>query len=123
MASIHSGVRVQRHQVGLGEVAVVVRLLLGAQRVGAAVVLVPVAGLLDDPFSRASIRSTWRRASYSMARPSDRSELRFLISQRVPSSASPRRGPRRWRRPACEPSSILASDAPMATRMARSSVT
>jgi hypothetical protein len=39
--------RVARHQVGIGEVAVVVRLLLDPQGVGAAVVLVPVTGLLS----------------------------------------------------------------------------
>ena len=57
-----------------------------------------------------------------MARPSERTLLTFLISQRVPSGwpglrtltlASTR----------MEPSSILASLAPMATRMARSSLT
>ena len=40
------GVGVERHEVGLEEVPVVVGVLLGAQRVRAAVALVPVAGLL-----------------------------------------------------------------------------
>src|SRR5690606_23436601 len=39
------------HEVGLGEVAVVLGLLLAAEGVGAAVVLVPVAGLLHDGFA------------------------------------------------------------------------
>ncbi len=38
-----------------------------------------------------------------MARPSERSELRFLISQRVPSAPRRRAGPTRWRRPASSP--------------------
>ncbi len=41
-------VRIDDHEIGLLEVAVVVGVLLAAQRVGAAVVLVPVAGLLAD---------------------------------------------------------------------------
>ncbi len=57
-----------------------------------------------------------------MARPSDRSELRFLISQRVPNGS-----PGWWidtlASTRSEPSSILASEAPVATRMARSSDT
>ena len=40
--------RIQGHQIGLREVPVVVRLLLGAEFVGATLVLVPVAGLLLD---------------------------------------------------------------------------
>ena len=44
--SIHAGVGLERHEVGLEEVAVVVGVLLRAQRVRAAVVLVPVPGLL-----------------------------------------------------------------------------
>ena len=35
-----------------------------------------------------SMRAIWRSASYSMARPSDRTELRFLISHRVPNGSS-----------------------------------
>ncbi len=51
--------------------------------------------------------SIWRRASYTMARSRKRKELRFLISQRVPSRRRPRAAaPTRWRRsgtslPAC----------------------
>ena len=48
-SSTHSAVRRDRHQVGLGEVAVVLRLLLGPARGGGAGVLVEVPGLLDDP--------------------------------------------------------------------------
>ena len=64
----------------------------------------PSGGSPGATRSPASSRSTWRRASYSMARPSDRSELRFLISQRVPNGSSGRRGaPTRWRRRASSP--------------------
>jgi hypothetical protein len=57
-----------------------------------------------------------------MARPSERSELRFLISQRVPNGSSG------WwtdtlASTRIEPSSIFPSDAPVATRMDRSSLT
>ena len=48
----HSAPGSSGHEVGLGEVAVVLRLLLDAQRVGAAVVLVPVAGLLAHRLAR-----------------------------------------------------------------------
>ena len=44
--SIHSASGHERHEVGLREVAVVVRILLRAQRVRPAVALVPVTGLL-----------------------------------------------------------------------------
>ena len=44
-------VRHEGREIGLGEVAVVVGLLLGAQRVGAPVRLVPVPGLLYDSLS------------------------------------------------------------------------
>ena len=57
-----------------------------------------------------------------MARVSERSELRFLISQRVPYSSPG------WRTLTLastrnEPSSILPSEAPVATKMARNSAT
>ncbi len=73
----------------------------------------------DSPLLTMSI---CRCISYSMARPSERTLLTFLISQRVPNGVSGR----------CtltlastriDPSSIFASDAPTARRMARSSVT
>ena len=57
-----------------------------------------------------------------MARPSERSELRFLISQRVPKLVGADRRTDTLASTRSEPSSILPSDAPVATRMARSSV-
>ena len=72
--------------------------------------------------SPASSTSIWRRASYSMARPSERSELRFLISQRVP-NGSPGRWTDTLASTRIEPSSIFPSETPVATRMARSSLT
>ena len=58
-----------------------------------------------------------------MARPSDRSELRFLISQRVPSTVSPRGRTETLASTRIEPSSILASLTPVASRIERSSLT
>jgi hypothetical protein len=71
-------------------------------------------------FSPASIMSIWRRASYSMARPRDRSEFRFLISQRMP-NGSPGRWTDTLASTRIEPSSILASEAPTARMTSRSS--
>ena len=73
--------------------------------------------------SPASSRPTWRRSSYSTARPSDRTELRFLISARVPNASVPAGRMDTLASMRSDPSSIRASDAPMATRMARSSLT
>ena len=70
-----------------------------------------------SPLSR---RSIWRSASCSMARPSERSELRFLISQRVP-HGSPARWTETLASTRIEPSSILASLTSVARRIARSS--
>ena len=81
----------------------------------------PSAGSPGRPTPPASRSATCRAASYSMARASERSELRFLISQRVPNAGRRPGGPRRWRRPACEPSSMRPSEAPVATSTARSS--
>ena len=83
------GVRRQRHEIGLGEVPVVVGLLLRAHACACGRRPRPSGGSAARPARPASISSIWRRASYSMARPSDRSEFRFLISQRVPSGSSP----------------------------------
>ena len=49
----------------------------------------PSGGSPARPARRPRAGRSGGAASYSMARPSERSELRFLISQRVPSSASP----------------------------------
>ena len=69
-----------------------------------------------------SSRAIWRSASYSMARPRDRTELRFLISQRVPNGSDADRRTETLASTRIDPSSILPSEAPEATRMARSSV-
>ena len=53
----------------------------------------------------------------------ERSEFMFLISQRVPSSDDPARRTDTLASMRNEPSSIFPSDAPVATRMARSSLT
>ena len=76
----------QRQQVGIGEIAVVVRLFLGAHRAGlvAAGSNSRVSCSIAPPSSRISI---WRRASYSIACPTKRIEFTFLISQRVPSGS------------------------------------
>ena len=65
-AATHSSPGSSGHEVGLGEVAVVLGLLLHPERVGAAVVLVPVTGLLAHRLARldqvdlpASPRSRW----------------------------------------------------------------
>ena len=58
-----------------------------------------------------------------MARPSERSELRFLISQRVPNTPLPSGRTDTLASTRIEPSSILASLTPVASRMARSSLT
>ena len=98
------GVRVDRDQVGLGEVAVVVGLLLGPHGAGPARPPRPSGGSPAPPCRRLETSSTWRVASYSMARTSDRSEFRFLISQRVPKLVGARAAaPRRWRRPGASP--------------------
>ena len=83
----------------------------------------PSGGSAGTTRSPASSSSIWRRASYSMARPSERSELRFLISHRVPSSASPAGRTDTLASTRIDPSSIFPSDTPVATRMARSSAT
>ena len=67
--------------------------------------------------------STWRRASYSMALPRDRNELMFLTSQRVPNSAWPTGRTDTLQSTRIDPSSIFPSEAPMATRIERSSLT
>ena len=58
-----------------------------------------------------------------MARPSDRNEFTFLISHRVPSRSLPIGLTDTLQSTRSDPSSILPSDAPTATRMDRSSVT
>ncbi len=49
------------------------------------------------------ITSTRRAASYSIARPAERNELRFLVSVRVPSFLAPRGVPRCSRRSGATP--------------------
>ena len=118
------GVGRERHEVGLGEVAVVVGLFLGPQRVGAPVVLVPVAGLLARRVSPASSSVDLARRLVLDGPPerahrvevldlAARAEARRCRRGRTDTLASTR----------IEPSSILASQTPVATRMARSSLT
>ena len=56
-----------------------------------------------------------------MARPSERSELRFLISQRVPNASVPTGRTETLASMRMEPSSMRPSEAPVATRIPRSS--
>ena len=58
-----------------------------------------------------------------MARPRDRSELMFFTSQRVPSSTWPTGRTDTLQSTRMDPSSIFPSEAPMATRIERSSLT
>ena len=77
-----------RHQVGLGEVAVVVRLLLGAQRGDRARCRVEVQRLLDDLPPAARI-FTWRAISARMPRSMKRNEFMFFSSVLMPSPSLP----------------------------------
>ena len=58
-----------------------------------------------------------------MARTSERSELRFLISQRVPNADDPTGRTETLASTRMEPSSMRPSDAPVAIRIPRSSET
>ena len=69
-----------------------------------------------------SSRAIWRAASYSIARPSERSEFRFLISQRVPKASVPAGRTETLASTRMDPSSIRPSEAPVATRIPRSSL-
>jgi hypothetical protein len=80
---IQAGSRLQRQQVRVGEVAVVVRLFLRAHRAGLALHGVEQAGLLVD-LAAVLEDLDLAAASYSMACWMKRNELTFLISQRVP---------------------------------------
>jgi hypothetical protein len=62
-----------------------VRFFLGAHRAGLALLRIEQAGFLVDAAAILEI-AIWRRASDSMAWPTKRIELTFLISQRVPNS-------------------------------------
>ena len=87
----------QRGQVGLGEVAVVVGLLLRAHRDRLAAVAFQrrVSWTTPPPDSRTA---AWRAISCSMARATLRKEFRFLISARVPKASLPEGGSTRSRR-------------------------
>ena len=74
-----------------------------------------VSCTIASPNSRAV---TWRRASCSIAFTSDRSELRFLISQRVPNSVSPTGRTDTFASMRSEPSSIFTSETPIASSVA-----
>ena len=72
-------------------------------------------------FSPFSMRAICRAASNSMARPSERIELRFLTSQRVPNSLDPTGRTETLASTRMDPSSMRPSEAPVATRIPRSS--
>ena len=78
--------RRQRHQVGLGEVAVVVRVLLRAQRGEDAVARVEVERLLLDLLAAPRAARAWRSSSASIPRSRKRKLFMFLSSVLVPSS-------------------------------------
>ena len=102
--------QLQRQQIGVGEIAVIVRFFLrahGARRAGFGVEQ-RVSCLIVPPSSRMSI---WRRASCSMAWPMKRMEFTFLISQRVP-SGSPGWRTETFTSARSDPSSILPSQVP-----------
>ena len=87
--STSSALRLDRHEVGLREVAVVVRLLLRAvrrQRVGVRLVVV---GVLLDRAARLVQRDLLARTAASIPRPMKRNEFMFFSSQRVRSSSEP----------------------------------
>ena len=111
----------QRHEVGLGEVAVVVGVLLRAERVGAAVVLVPVARLLADDLPVAEQHDL--PARLVLDRTAERAHRVEVLDLATSAEGSPGRRTDTLASTRIEPSSILASEASMATRMARSSFT
>ena len=114
-------VRFDRDEVGLGEVAVVERLLLGPERDSHPALLVPVARLLDDDsagrddlglaFDLVLDRPTERPERVEVLHLAACAELRLRRLRLTDTLASMR----------IEPSSIRPSDAPDATRMPRSS--
>ena len=79
----------QRHEVGLGEVAVVVGLFLGAQRRRGAGLGVEMQGLLARSVPPASRTAIWRGSSASRACCRNRKLFMFLSSVRVPSRSLP----------------------------------
>ena len=70
---------------------------------------------------RSRARSIWRSISYSIARPSERSEFMFLTSTLVPSSDVPTGRTDTLASTRIEPSSIFTSETPIACSTARSS--
>ena len=95
--------RRQRHQVGLGEVAVVVRFLLRAQRGQAAAGRVEVEGLLLDRPPRVDQLALALQLGFD---PALRGSGSCSCSSARSSSRAPRcrpGAPRRWRRPAGSP--------------------
>ena len=103
-------VEFERQQVGVGKIAVVVRVLLRAHRPGHAAAAVEQPGLLLD---RAALldQLDLAGASYSIACMTKRTEFTFLISQRVP-YCSPGRRTETLQSQRREPSSMLPSQVP-----------
>ena len=110
----------QRDQVGLGEVAVVVRLLLGAQRRERAGRGVEVQRLLDDRLA-ASSSPICRSISARTPRSRKRNEFMFLSSVLVPSSVDPAGRTDTLASQRSDPSSMLTSETPSWLSVARSS--
>ena len=114
---------IERDEVGLGEVAVVLRLLLAPQRVGAALVLVPVPRLLDDALAGLEqLDLAARLVLDGAAERAQRVEVLDLAAGAERCVCGPA-APTRSRRRATSPPPSCASDASMARRMARSSDT
>ena len=89
ICSTQSRGRGDRHQVRLGEVAVVLRLFLAPARGRDAARPPGSAGSPGRPGSPASSTAACRSISYRTARSTERSELTFLVSVRVPHRPSP----------------------------------
>ena len=79
----------------------------------------PSAGSPGATVPPDSRRAIWRAASYSIARPSERREFRFLISQRVPKASVPTGRTDTLASTRIDPSSIRPSEAPVAIEDAR----
>ena len=93
-----------RDEVGLGEVAVVVRLLLGAQRRDRARCAGRSAASPARPRRPRAAIASWRAISARIPRSMKRNEFMFFSSVLVPElAACPPGGWRRWRRSAASP--------------------
>ena len=78
-----------RLDVGIGKIAVIVRLFLRAHQRGLPLVVVPAARLLLDRAAASRTTSICRAISYSSARRTPLMLFRFFISLLVPNSSWP----------------------------------